>query len=108
MRLKLGNGKYEYVREDSGEQYALRHGEEWRNLNGDNLIYYLSVHIEKQTETIERLTELMLVTREQAGLLQEAIIRCDSKEDIKSRVVFIIEMINKQVAEINKLEAGEL
>ena len=63
---------------------------------------------EQQAETIERLTELMLVTREQAGLLQEAIIRCDSKQDIKSRVVFIIEMINKKVTEINKLEAGEL
>ena len=80
-------------------------------LKPERIAYHLNTlekYNKQQAETIEQLTELMLVPREQAGLLQEAIIRCDSKQDIKSRVVFIIEMINKKVTEINKLEAGEL
>ncbi len=37
-RVILENGKYEVVLEGNGKKfYALRHGEEWRDLTGDNL-----------------------------------------------------------------------
>lgn len=93
-----------FTKDYSTDGHPIRDSVLGENINKEEAITALN----KQAETIERLTELMLVTREQAGLLQEAIIRCDSKQDIKSRVVFIIEMINKKVTEINKLEAGEL
>lgn len=46
MKYEFDNGKYTVVSEDgTGKQYALRHGEPWRDLTGDNLIYWMMVEI---------------------------------------------------------------
>lgn len=44
-RVVLENGKYEVVIEN-GAMKALRHGEEWRNLAGDKLIFAMVCKIE--------------------------------------------------------------
>ena len=50
VRIELNDGKYTYVREPDGKQYALRYGEEWRALTGDNLIYWMALRIEELEE----------------------------------------------------------
>jgi hypothetical protein len=44
MKINLADGKYTYVFEE-GKQQALRYGEPWRDLTGDNLIYYMACRI---------------------------------------------------------------
>lgn len=43
-KIELDEGKYTYVF-DGGEQYALRYGEPWRDLTGDNLVYWMAARI---------------------------------------------------------------
>ena len=50
--IELDNGKYT-VMYDENNQYpmkCLRYGEEWRNLVGDNLIFWLCAKIEELEE----------------------------------------------------------
>jgi hypothetical protein len=52
-RIKLAEGKYEIVLNENPDSYefkALRHGEEWRDLIGDNLILALVFKIEALEE----------------------------------------------------------
>lgn len=44
MRYEL-NGKYTIIQEP-GKLEALRYGEPWRDLTGDNLVYWMAVEIE--------------------------------------------------------------
>jgi len=53
--LDLANGKYTVYQEKSGGLKALRYGEPWRDLCGDNLIFYLMVEL---IETNEKLNLL--------------------------------------------------
>ena len=46
MRYDFDDGKYAVISEN-GRQQALRHGEPWRDLTGDNLIYWMMVEIER-------------------------------------------------------------
>jgi hypothetical protein len=46
LTIKLNDGKYTYIRDDHGNQKALRYGEMWRDLTGDNLIGALAARIE--------------------------------------------------------------
>ena len=41
LRITLENGKYTYVLKD-GQQFALRYGELWRDLTGDNFVAALA------------------------------------------------------------------
>lgn len=59
MRENLDAGKYTVIfDEKTGELYALRYGEKWRDLSGDNLIYYMLCEIEelrnKLTSTMKK------------------------------------------------------
>lgn len=53
--IELENGKYTVVNElmSGGHLYALRYGEPWRNLNGDNLILAMYHEIERLYEELE-------------------------------------------------------
>lgn len=46
LRLELSEGKYTYILHDDGRQEALRYGEPWRDLVGDNLVFHLGSTIE--------------------------------------------------------------
>lgn len=51
MRIDLDNGKYTYVFEPkTGRQYALRHGEPWKDLVGDKFVYCLAAELEEARE----------------------------------------------------------
>ena len=45
MRLDFNDGKYTYILHDDGTQEALRYGEPWRKLIGNNLIYWMGVEV---------------------------------------------------------------
>ncbi len=45
--ISLDNGKYRIVMYPSGKFEALRYGESWRNLTGDNLVYFLAKKIQE-------------------------------------------------------------
>ena len=49
--IKLDNGKYEIVFDKNGQfpEVCLRNGEPWRNLVGDNLIFFLCAALEDQS-----------------------------------------------------------
>lgn len=54
--VKLDGGKYTivYGKTDSYPIKCLRNGEEWRDLLGDNLIFWLCERIEELEEEINR------------------------------------------------------
>lgn len=45
VHIELDGGKYTYVLHEDGRQEALRYGEPWRELTGDNLIYNMADEI---------------------------------------------------------------
>lgn len=55
FKLELDDGKYTYIRYEQGGQEALRYGDPWRELTGDNLILFLGFKVE---ELLERNTKL--------------------------------------------------
>lgn len=60
IKRDFADGKYTLIREPDGRMYALRYDEYWRNLVGDNLIYYMLMRITDLEEENRKLhTELM-------------------------------------------------
>lgn len=55
LRLELGQGKYTYILHDDGRQEALRYGEPWRDLVGDNLVFHLGSTIETLQARVKEL-----------------------------------------------------
>lgn len=45
--VSVASGKYRVVMEHGGPLHALRHGEPWRDLVGDNLVFMLAVELER-------------------------------------------------------------
>lgn len=72
-QIELNEGKYTYVFEEStGKQYALRYGETWRDLTGDNLVYWLGAKIEDQAKEIEGLRAAYDVVQGSIKIIREA------------------------------------
>lgn len=46
MKIELDNGKYTYINDEQGQR-ALRHGLQWRNLVGDNLVLHMAYRIKE-------------------------------------------------------------
>ena len=51
--LRLLDGKYELVVKKNGGMEALRNGEPWRDLAGDNLVYGLFAHIQELEQALK-------------------------------------------------------
>jgi len=52
-KLELADGKYTVILHDNYSLEALRHGEPWRDLTGDNLVYFMMqkiLDLQKQLE----------------------------------------------------------
>jgi hypothetical protein len=65
--LKLCDGKYTVVNElnSGGGFYALRYGEKWRTLAGDNLVYAMFQEIEDLRDNLKTAKEsLEFITRQ--------------------------------------------
>lgn len=56
-KIDLCDGKYTVVLTEKGELSALRHGEPWQDLCGNNLVYWMMVRIqalEAENEELKR------------------------------------------------------
>lgn len=69
VKIDLCEGKYTYIRYKNGGQKALRYGEEWRDLTGDNLVYWLVVELLQARSA--PLPELIAVAQEAAKISSE-------------------------------------
>lgn len=58
LRIVLEGGKYIYEQDDKGSR-ALRYGEPWRDLTGDNLVYSMACEIELQRVRITALRKMV-------------------------------------------------
>ena len=56
IEIKLDDGKYTYILNDN-EHKALRHGEEWRDLTGDNLVLNMGFEIESLRTQLAKANE---------------------------------------------------
>ena len=61
--IKLDEGKYEYVFEN-GVQTIKRHGGDWRNETGDNLILAMAMRIDE----LEKELDIAITAVEQCGV----------------------------------------
>lgn len=59
IEIKLDDGKYTYILNDK-EHKALRHGEEWRDLTGDNLILNMGFEIESLRTQLAKANERVI------------------------------------------------
>lgn len=59
--IELDNGKYTIVYDETNSfpEKCLRYGEEWRDLVGDNLIFWLCQRIEELEEEIDDMNETL-------------------------------------------------
>lgn len=56
QNIDVNNGKYTVVFDDSnGKLTALRYGEPWRDIQGDNLVYWLAMSLQCAKEQIAEL-----------------------------------------------------
>lgn len=46
LNVSVDNGKYTVIMEADGRLHALRHGEPWQDLTGNNLVYFLAAELE--------------------------------------------------------------
>ena len=53
LSVSVGNGKYTIKQDERGRLYALRHGEEWRDLCGDGMVYVLAAEVETLRQKIK-------------------------------------------------------
>lgn len=46
LNVSVDNGKYTVIMEADGRLHALRYGEPWQDLCGNNLVYFLAAELE--------------------------------------------------------------
>lgn len=69
LRNELDNGKYTYIYQN-GVQKALRYGEQWRDLTGDNFVFHMAHEID---ELQAKVVELEAKNRELRDAIQSAV-----------------------------------
>ncbi len=95
LRIKLAGGKYELVVPDGGGMHALRHGEAWRDLTGDNLIFELAWEITGRATQLARIAEI----------IEHVDVRCMATDGPVTRT--LDEMTQAEISAIYALSVGE-
>lgn len=52
LRVSVDGGKYTVVQTSNHDLYSERYGERWRELNGDNLVYWLAVELDELRKAV--------------------------------------------------------
>ena len=55
--VSVNEGKYTVVFHENGKLEALRYDEPWRDLVGDNLVYWLAVELQNAREELAKIRE---------------------------------------------------
>ena len=61
VKVSICDGKYTIIQDASGRTSVLRHGEEWRDSTGDNVILGAAYEIQKLQERIKQLEDARTV-----------------------------------------------
>lgn len=69
-RIDLDGGKYTVIN-DNGKLSALRHGQPWQDLSGNNLVYWMMVEIEQLRARLNSEAITKLLTHYDYGQLAE-------------------------------------
>jgi len=72
-KIELDGGKYTVIQHDNHTMEALRHGEPWRDLTGDNLVYYM-------LQQILDLEEKVQYQKDRADANWKALCECRNEE----------------------------
>ena len=80
MRFDLCEGKYTYVLTADYKQYALRYGEEWRDLAGDKFVLALA------SELHEARAELAAANANADGIMREALQWKDERDTARAEL----------------------
>lgn len=56
-KIDLADGKYTVMHNNGANLRALRYGESWRDLTGDNLVYYMACRIEELEQAIQEIKD---------------------------------------------------
>jgi ubiquinone biosynthesis protein UbiJ len=60
MKVTIYDGKYTVIQDERGRLRALRHGEEWRDCTGDELILALAQEVEDLRKRVEDLHQTVV------------------------------------------------
>jgi len=90
MDIKLAGGKYRLLQNGDGTGLrALRYGEEWRDLTGDNLVSELGHRIESLQQQLGNAMDLLVTAGGEAGLMNQDI------ESLQARAKELESLVNK-------------
>lgn len=75
LRVEIEGGKYTVIQLENGRVCALRHGEAWRELTGDNLVLCLAQEVEhlRKMEGVRASTMIKALKKEGGYELQSAL-----------------------------------
>lgn len=94
--VEVANGKYTVYQTKRGDIRVLRHGEDWRAVTGDNLIFNMMVElIEAKEKNISHIKDVDESTKTQLGMLNRPEERTcgfheDQAIDINQRIAGIL------------------
>lgn len=75
LNITVEDGKYTLVMPHAGPLHALRYGEEWRDLTGDNFVLSLGQEIERLRTALKEITEWEAESAYDSERKLEAVIR---------------------------------
>lgn len=94
VKVSICDGKYTIIQDASGRTSVLRHGEEWRDSTGDNVILGAAYEIQKLQERIKQLEDARTVAA--ANSLANMMSHEDAIAKIKRLEEFVEQLHNPQ------------
>jgi DNA repair ATPase RecN len=83
IKIQLADGKYTYIRHEDYRQEALRYGEPWRDLVGDNFVWAMA---DELTAANERIRELEAERDRWYGKATERAIELTAEREVSDKL----------------------
>ena len=82
LNVSVDNGKYTVIMEADGRLHALRHGEPWQDLTGNNLVYFLAAELEATRKALSE-----VVSKDSDGVYRTRYVEDEDLTDIVGDVL---------------------
>ena len=82
LNVSVENGKYTVIMEADGRLHALRYGEPWQDLCGNNLVYFLAVELEATRKALSE-----VVAKDSDGVYRTRYVEDEDLTDIVGDVL---------------------
>ena len=97
IKIQLADGKYTYIRHEDYRQEALRYGEPWRDLVGDNFVWAMADELTAANERIKvRNTENDLLLRrigELVGFNGKNVVALTAEREVSDKLERALELV---------------